>query len=347
MHMRHMQLGLWRLAGKHVLSELLPTQNLAEAVQLCEAVERSGKVYQYAENYCFFEPVFEMRRRFERGDIGEATAMEATFINDLSAQWPRLTRGERNNWRNHVPSTFYCTHSIGPMLYITGRRAVNVVGIEIPVQDCMKWMGACSGSAACQLMQLDNGGMAKSLHGNLKRTFTSHYSIYGTKGSMETDKYDYRRLHVSIEKPFEENIRFGRYNVEDYIPSAFEESKKELRKSSYPELGNSDYYITKFFFGAINGDETAKHYGIDIYHALDMSLPGLFAYRSILNGSIPMVVPDLRDKAIREELRYDTACTDPLVAGNLLQPSSKFGSCMISDEVYARCADLFRRGETD
>ena len=40
-------------AGRHVLSEVLPCQTMAEAVALIEAVEESGKVYAYAENYCY------------------------------------------------------------------------------------------------------------------------------------------------------------------------------------------------------------------------------------------------------------------------------------------------------
>ncbi|HRR36464.1 MAG TPA: Gfo/Idh/MocA family oxidoreductase, partial [Clostridia bacterium] len=39
--------------GLHVLSEVLPCQTMAEAVQLVETVEKTGKVYAYAENYCF------------------------------------------------------------------------------------------------------------------------------------------------------------------------------------------------------------------------------------------------------------------------------------------------------
>ena len=34
-------------AGKHVFSELLPVQNLKEAVELVETVEATGKVYAY------------------------------------------------------------------------------------------------------------------------------------------------------------------------------------------------------------------------------------------------------------------------------------------------------------
>ncbi|MBQ4159165.1 MAG: Gfo/Idh/MocA family oxidoreductase, partial [Clostridia bacterium] len=48
-------------SGRHVLSEVLPCETLAQAVELIEAVEESGKVYAYAENYCYMDHTFEMR----------------------------------------------------------------------------------------------------------------------------------------------------------------------------------------------------------------------------------------------------------------------------------------------
>jgi hypothetical protein len=73
---------------------------------------------------------------------------------------------------------------------------------------------------------------------------------------------------------------------------------------------------------------------IDVYEALDMFLPGMFAYRSIMIGGFPVEVPNLRDKAEREKWRNDTACTDPAVAGDLLIPVFHKGNPDISDEVY-------------
>ena len=40
-------------AGFHVFSEVLPAQTMREAVELVEAVERTGRVYAYGENYCY------------------------------------------------------------------------------------------------------------------------------------------------------------------------------------------------------------------------------------------------------------------------------------------------------
>ena len=78
-----------------------------------------------------------------------------------------------------------------------------------------------------------------------------------------------------------------------------------------------------------------------MYEALDMGLLGLLAYRSILNGGAPVEVPNFRDKAVREQYRNDTACTDPEVAGDQLIPAYSKGNPYISPEVYANMKAKF------
>ena len=80
---------------------------------------------------------------------------------------------------------------------------------------------------------------------------------------------------------------------------------------------------------------------IDVYEALDMFLPGLFAYRSILAGGIPMEVPNLRNKEEREIWRHDTTCTDPKAAGDMLIPTLSSGTPDIPQAVYDRQAQLW------
>ncbi len=326
-------------AGKHVLSESLPMQTLAQAVELVETVERTGLTYQYAENYAFFEPVLEMRKRYASGEMGEVTTAEGTFINDLSHNWARLTRGNPGSWRNHVPSTFYCTHSIGSMMMVTGRRAVKVIGMEIPPHPTLSSLGARPDSAAMELMQLDNGGMARAIHGSLKREYNFNYAIYCQNGSMELDRHNFGELHIFREKPFEQEHRYGheRYQVEPF-----------LDKPGLPrELGLSICYVMECFLGSLRGGENCRRYGIDVYRAMDMSLPGFLAYRSILAGSTPVDVPDFRDPQQREAYRNDHACTDPAVAGNQLLPSRLNETELPPPEAYERARAMYERGETD
>ena len=121
--------------GLHVMSEVLPCETMAQAVQLIEAVERSGKEYCYAENYCYMRHAFEMWRRYKAGDIGEVTYIEGEYVHDCTAIWPQITYGDVDHWRNRMMPTFYCTHSIGPMLTMTGLRPVQVVGFETPLPE--------------------------------------------------------------------------------------------------------------------------------------------------------------------------------------------------------------------
>ena len=77
--------------GKHVLSEVLPCETMAQAVELIETVERTGLVYAYAENYCYMTHTFEMWRRYRTGELGMALYGEGEYIHDCSAIWPQIT----------------------------------------------------------------------------------------------------------------------------------------------------------------------------------------------------------------------------------------------------------------
>ena len=101
----------------------------------------------------------------------------------------------------------------------------------------------------------------------------------------------------------------------------------------------SDFYSMYNFVEKIKGNPDADT--IDVYEALDMFLPGMFAYRSVLNGNIPMEIPDLRNKDERDKWRNDTACTDPKVAGDMLLPTFSKGTPEIDDGVYDHVRKLW------
>ena len=73
-----------------------------------------------------------------------------------------------------------------------------------------------------------------------------------------------------------------------------------------------------------------------------MYLPGLFAYRSILNGNVPMAIRNLRNKEEREQYRNDIMCTDPKVAGDQLLPTFSAGTPNIEPGVYERICNLWQ-----
>ena len=98
--------------------------------------------------------------------------------------------------------------------------------------------------------------------------------------------------------------------------------------------GGSDYYCIYNALEKIAGNPDAD--AIDVYEAMDMHLPGLFAHRSLLSGGIPMDIPDLRDKAERDKWRNDTTCAIAEAAGDMLVPAYSKGDIPIPQEIYDR-----------
>ncbi|MDD2457876.1 MAG: Gfo/Idh/MocA family oxidoreductase [Eubacteriales bacterium] len=313
--------------GIHVCSEVLPVETMAQAVELVEAVEKSGRIYTYAENYCYFRSTQEMKRLYREGAIGEFLHAEGEYVHDCESIWPDITYGERDHWRNRLYSTYYCTHSLGPVIAITGAKVSRIVGFETPNVPNMARQGYRGGTSGLIVAQMDNGATVKSLHGYLKREPSSvWYSLYGTTGMMETDRWNegVDRLYLYQEGSSNSDTAIS------YRPKAAVDLPQANQDWGH---GGSDFYTMHYFLEKILG-RPAGEACIDVYQALDMALPGILAYRSICSGNVPVDVPDFRDPSAREAYRHDTWCTNPEVAGDMLAPFCSKGETMIPDSVY-------------
>lgn len=330
-------------AGLHVYSEVLPCQTMKEAVELVETVEETGLVYAFGENYCYMNGPYEMKKLYEQGKLGEFEYGEGEYIHNCEHAWPYLTYGDKNHWRNNTFSTFYCTHSIGPIIHITGLRPVSVIGIEGTKTERNLRMGLKAGAYGIEMITLENGGVIKSIHGGLYQC-SVWFSIYGSKGRMEVRRHDANREYLLQDGSRNYNYiyvdcdeysgEYGGSKLESYypVPELWDKAKEYAH-------GGSDFYSMYYFIERIKGDKTADI--IDVYEAMDMFLPGLFAYFSILDGSKPKEIPNLRNKEERDLWRNNTACTDPKVAGDMLLPTSVNGTPDIDDSVYEKAKKIW------
>lgn len=336
-------------AGKHVFSEVLPVQTMKEAVELVETVEQTGMIYAYGENYCFMPAPFEMKKLYRQGKIGEFEYGECEYIGSYEPVWHSITYGDKNHWRNNMYSTFYCTHSIGPIIHATGLKPVSVIGFEGGRNERPLRNGCKGAQFGITMITLENGAIIKSINGCFLYEHSVWYSMYGGKGLMESERSvtvegdqaavgqdgivrtivggdGTQRIYVKAD---EYSGEYAGRPAEHYMPlRGLEHMSDDFNH------GGSDFYSMYYFVERIKGDKNADI--IDVYEALDMFLPGMFAYRSILADGKRMAIPDLRDKSIREKWRNDTACVDPKVAGDMLLPTQKGGTPQIDDAVYAR-----------
>ncbi len=315
-------------AGKHVFSEVLPVKTVKEAVELIECVEETGMIYAYGENYCYMAAPYEMRRLYREGQLGELEYAEGEYIHNCETIWPDITYGERDHWRNRMFSTYYCTHSVGPIIHATGLRPVSVIGFEGTKTERYRRIGRKSGQFGIEMVKLENGAIVKSIHGGLYQD-SIWFTMYGSNGRLESAREDTMTDDVS-----HIYVRLDDYPgaytgvpIKDYYPRReFDDDAKDFGH------GNSDFYTMWHFVEKIKGNPDADI--IDVYEAVDMGFVGLFAYRSILDGHKEVQIPNLRDKSIRDAWRDDVACTDPAIAGDQLLPTFSLGTPDIPDEVY-------------
>ena len=307
-------------AGKHVYSEVLPCQTMKEAVELVETVEETGKIYCYGENYCYLPATREMKKLYQSGKLGEFEYAEGEYIHNCYPIWHSITYGDESHWRNNMYSTFYCTHSIGPIVHITKQRPVSVIGMEGTKNARNLMVGAKGGAFGISMITFENGGIMKNINGCFLNGNSIWYALYGSKGKMESEREGKNTRGVDAI-----NVEISGEEKQNYL------IKGDEKLAQYGHNG-SDYFTVYNFIEAINGNKNADI--IDVYEALDMFLPGLFAYRSILQDGKKMKIPNLRNRKDRDLYRNDTACVDGNVAGEMLLPTTSLGTPEIDKAVY-------------
>jgi len=319
-------------AGKHVMSETTACKTPAEGVALARAVEKSGRIYMLAENFPFFVYNQEMRRLYQGGEIGEMQFGEGDFNRAPPAN-ARLATPGVNHWRNHLPATYYCTHGLAPIMYITDTRPVSVNALCIPYSPEQQKEHIRRGDCASVILcRMDNEAvvalLGTGLHGH-----RYWYRIHGTHGLMENLRTGNRdMLRISHEKW---TVNEGDVPEKIYLPE-FPFEREATGKTSH---GGADFFTSYYFAEAIRRDEQPY---LDVYRALDMSLVGIQAYRSALAQGAPFNVPDFRKKGVRRKHGKDDWSPFPKDRRPGQPYPSVKGRVTPSKNVLARARKLWR-----
>ena len=292
-------------AGKHVMCEVTSFFTPAEGVRLVEAVEKSGKVYNLLENYPFTKDNMYIRKLWQDGFFGDFLYGEYDYLHDCRSlaytyidQQPVQPGWTLHNWRSWQNPQYYCTHSLGPVMQITGRRPVKVTALpctnfapynvikEGPLNHCS------SKGVSPSLIQMDNGAIVRNLMGGI--TGDSHLRrLWGKYASV--DLTDGIKIRVGASG-------HGRLYKVDATWSALGELAERGGH------GGGDFWELYFFARQILTGEKAPW---DIYSSSDVTITGIMALKSIYSGHAEEV-PDFRIKEVRDRYRDDDFRPDHL-----------------------------------
>ncbi len=291
-------------AGLHVMSECAACHTLAEGVELARAVERTGKTYMLAENYPYFRYNQEMRRLYREGLIGEFRYGECEYVHPDPADVKMRRSCGIDHWRHWIPATYYCTHSIAPVMYITDTRPVSVSAFVVPYDrddPTVTMTVKRQDTAAPMMMRMSNGAVMKSLHGGLRGhgVFTR---IHGNKGLMESCRHGNKQCLRIRREPWEK--REGE-PVETVYEPDFPVHHDRATRAGH---GGGDFFTNYHFAEAIR--KGGQPY-LDVYRAIAMTLPGIQGWRSALADGQPFEIPDFRDEEVRKRYENDHWSPDP------------------------------------
>jgi predicted dehydrogenase len=280
-------------AGKHVLSEVTAFHTMAEGVELVEETERSGRVYNLAENYAFSKINIFLAEKYRAGLFGELQYAEFEYLQDqirgsyTFADGSPLTPGHTvHTWRSWLNNHYYNTHALGPVLFITGLRPVQLVSFPVVSTEPGKLSKEADGVATA-LITLSGGGVVRTLVGGTSnRTFMNR--LWGSLGSAESNE---ERLLLRLGS--------GGNSLKLGVTPKWPQFGALADKAGHR---GGDFWTLYFFAREIRERIPAP---FDVYRAADCACAGILAFRSQQENGKVYMIPDFRSKGDRNRWRND------------------------------------------
>lgn len=268
-------------AGKHVISEIPAISTVEEAKELKEAVKSHPDLkYMTGENCVYWAFIQAWKMLYDEGRLGEAVFAEAEYLHSKDFREFKAEDYPAEHWRQYSPAIKYITHSLGPLLYILNDRCVSVSCMEPDIKYNPYKNGAENGVA---IFKTAKGAVIKIYIGfGAYFHFDHNFSIYGTKGTIETDKT----------KPVEVAHSFAHFSD---TPGAFREKIDIPVALAFPGEddgihGGADKKMMRAFIKCIIEDTKPP---IDVDLGISMTIPGIIAHESAVNGGKVMKIPKI------------------------------------------------------
>ncbi len=280
-------------AGKHVLSEVTACLDMEQARALVDAARASSATYMMAENYRYLDDVELLKRLASDGRFGELYYLEGEYLHDCKDLW--FDDRGKLTWRGRGELGVYCTHSLGPLLYITGERVESVSCIAVPGGKFVPDIA----NPTMHLMQMvtDAGTVLRVRvdHVSPRPHQMAYYGVQGTKGAFESWRGHGDRSKLWLEDDHEPS-RVTRDAAEWHATDRYAEHYIPERVSAPAEAslgghGTSEYWMLRDFLATLRGEMDCP---IDLHRAMDYTLPGIVALESAAAGGAPVAVPDTR-----------------------------------------------------
>ena len=279
----------------NVLSECTSNATMAQGVALVRAAAKSKAFYMLAENYPYMRHNRELKKLYDGGTMGDFLYGEGEYNHPFSPHnlsELKSLRPHSKHWRYNIPRTYYVTHSLAPLISITGAVPKKVFALPISTGEPITYDGGISCGvierAAIIITQNDDNSVYR-LTGTA--AFGGHECstrICCTKAQAESLRDGSHKISLHYnewDKPEELES-----NEVSYVPEWPKEQRELIEAAGH---GGGDFIVIREFFAAIRENRKPE---FDEYFATTLASVGILAHRSMLEGGKAYDIPDFHNE---------------------------------------------------
>jgi len=261
--------------GKHVATAVPAVwASLEDADRLLETVKKTGLNYMMFETSVYHDDLFAMRQIFGAGGFGKLVYSEGEYYHYMPTPLPSF-----KDWRVGMPPQYYPTHSNAYYVGVTDGNftEVSCMGMPSIVEHLQAQNNAYKNRFGTEiaLFRTSEGGISRMSmswdtpgHGTPRGYDGVGGCVRGQKGSMTGMEYKglLNKLPNIKRPPLPPSVKPGGHG------------------GSHGYLGN------EFVMSILENRKPL----IDIYAALNMTVPGIIAHQSAMKGGELMKIPGYR-----------------------------------------------------
>jgi predicted dehydrogenase len=214
------------------------------------------------------------------GEIGPVQLIEADYLHAMSPAAVDSLIRDRTTWRGRISPAAYCTHTLAPILHLTGAWPRQVTAF--PVED------ADPRPAVVLVVRLSTGALAIARHGFLQGEPESHWSwvsARGTTGLLESSR-------TPGDSAWDVRLRTEGWAL------GRAEASEQTRRADHVELGGepvrrhdeATVLLLRAFRDTVEAGAPPL---VPVRQAVAASLVGVAGAESLARGSSPVDVPEV------------------------------------------------------
>ena len=284
----------------NVLTDIPVVANLIEADNLWKASKKSKAKIVVGANPNMQKFVYMLKEFYKTGRLGNPYYMEAEYIHwgYPNSEMSKMLN-ENGDWRKLLIPVRYCTHSLGPLLTVLKEDITTatcfVTGQHGPKE---QYVNSTKPDMTCAVFQTASGVTIRFLRNSRCRADCQghSYRVFGSEGYMEREVRGGKEvIRFNSELDFNKSLQeVGG----EYLPPEYANEKKITLEMH----GGLDFALMDKFIKCLTENAPEP---VTLKEGLAMTIPGIFAEKSMKNGSTTVNVYYPWDKEWEEIIKNE------------------------------------------